>query len=573
MPRNSSLSWSPPFTKTSERTFEVRRRGNSDPNSDSISQHASLHAEHNFDGEDITTHPRSRLRCTAPLTTRPVITSTPHFDPPPYFLPKKRWYLLVCFRILVLFLNAYIARFDTFMLQHLESRMAEDVGIQKGQFAQLSSYWTELAYAVSSVLVAWYADYAECRTKVLALMSGLAGLCVVGQGLVTSFKYLLVAKIWMRIFQASTEAFSISLISDMVPWPEVFLGSSVFYTTSHITQSTASRIVLIFDVLNMQKWGDRLKCTGVVGMIFAVVVALVIPEPKRQKNLAAEMALFAIYRERKREKNWRVTWKDMKGSITHMLQLRSLWVLVLSMGMKKLGGSLIVNYIPDYFQSVYPDRRELPDVYGIIFGATASTSVLIGGLTTTIIWRVTTTWRWKSIPFWLAALGGMASCIFMICAIFSTNDRSELIAVKVLYANMTVAFCISETWTGSLSTITISLLKPAYKTFGFATCLVLQWMISAAGPEILRLTLTNKDEASDSYDRKMQIVLSTVVTLCYFIGGVGILAAIPRVRHDMELRGRCEKLGSRRKMGFTFAGIVVIVGVIVLVVFDVKMGP
>lgn len=470
----------------------------------------------------------------------------------------------------MLFLNAFLAQFDNFILQYLESRITEDLHIQVGQYAQLSSHWTGLIYVISSMLIAWFADYATCRARTLALVSGLCGLCVLGQGLVTNFKSLLVARVCMGIWQASAEALSISLISDMVPWPEVFLGSSVFYVTIYITEATAGEIVRIFDVLGIQKWGDKMKCIGTVGMVFAVVVALVIPELRRQKSLVHQSTEdFGLCREKERRLG--LAWRDVRNACVHMMRLRSLWVLVLSIGIRRLGEHFITIHMPSYLHSIYPDAGKLSNKYGLILGATRSTSVLVGGIIALIIWRTATAWRWKSVPFWVTAVGGMVSSIFLICAMFSRGDRSETTGLKVLYGNLTMALLTSETWFGVLSTILISLLSPAYKTLSFAICGSIQWMIYAAGPEILRLGFGNKDPSGQSHSHMLQIALSVIVTVCYFWAGVGFLVAARLVRQDMEqpsvLHG---DLSYERKLRFALASVTFVVVVIVLLVFDIK---
>ena len=471
----------------------------------------------------------------------------------------------------MLFLNSFLAEFDNFTLKYLEGRISKDLGLEKGQFDRLQKYWIGLVYAIGSILVAWFADYAKCRAGALALVSGLGGVCLVGLGLVTSFGPFMVGRIWMSIFHAGIEALSISLISDMIPWPDVFVGISVFYASRYLTQATAGRIALIFEVLGVKKWGDRAKCTGIVGIIFAVIVALVIPEPDRQKSLLADSIQgFGFYREKDKDKNAISGWKDVKDTCMQMMGLKSLWILVLSTGVKLLGTDLFNAHIADSLQSVSQDRINLTNTYGLIYGAAGSASIIFGGITALVIWRTTTCWRWKAVPFWISAVGGVASNIFLICALFSRTNRSEATTLTIIYSNIAATLFASETWLGVLSTIMVSLLSPSCKTLGFAVCSAIQWVIYAAGPEALRLGLGAKDPSGASYAQIIKVAISIIIPLCHLWAGVGILLGIRLVRHDMEVPEVLGNLSYGRRLRFVFAAVISASIVIVLMAFGVK---
>jgi hypothetical protein len=65
-------------------------------------------------------------------------------------------------------------------------------------------------------------------------------------------------------------------------------------------------------------------------MALAAIAALVISEPKRQKDLVPRLTNdFGFYRENKgaRSRNFDIAWRDLKMICVHMIKLRSLWVL------------------------------------------------------------------------------------------------------------------------------------------------------------------------------------------------------------------------------------------------------
>jgi hypothetical protein len=73
-----------------------------------------------------------------------------------------------------------------------------------------------------------------------------------------------------------------------------------------------------------------MKFIGVAGMALAARAALVISEPKRQKDLVPRLTNdFGFYQENKgtRSRNFDIAWRDLKMICVKMIKLRSLWVL------------------------------------------------------------------------------------------------------------------------------------------------------------------------------------------------------------------------------------------------------
>lgn len=248
-------------------------------------------------------------------------------------------------------------------------------------------------------------------------------------------------------------------------------------------RSYCQNLVKIFEVLGLEKWSDEVVCIGVIGMALAAVVALVIPKLKRQKDLVSKLTNdFGFHREKKgaRQRYLDITGRDLQTIYIQMIQLKSLWVLILSIAIRKLAASMIKTCLPGYLRNRYPDVEEMDDKDGLIFGATGSISISVGDITALTIWRTTTAWKWKLIPFWIAVIGGVTSSILLISAMFSTDDRSEYTDVRVLYGNLTLALFTSYIWLDILFTIVISLLNLRCGSMAVSR----RWSrITASGPQ------------------------------------------------------------------------------------------
>lgn len=67
--------------------------------------------------------------------------------------------------------------------------------------------------------------------------------------------------------------------------------------------------------------------------------------------------------------NFDLARKDLKMICVQMIKLRSLWVLILSIGIRRLAASVVKTYLPGYLRNRYPGVEEMDKKYELIFGA------------------------------------------------------------------------------------------------------------------------------------------------------------------------------------------------------------
>jgi len=242
--------------------------------------------------------------------------------------------------------------------------------------------------------------------------------------------------------------------------------------------------------------------------------------------------------------------------------MRSFTLLVLSAGMRQLGGNVFGYYMPGYLTNLYPSRANLLSRYGIIVGTVGTASVLSGGIITSLLWHKT-----KLTPVYLTAIGGMISSLFVLLMIFSKDiaNGNEGKGIAILYGVMSVAYLTAETWLGCLFALVALLLPPAYKTFGFAIWSSIQVLVYSSGPEIIGLALRKTDPSSSEYTQVSKIALAVIIVVGYWACGIGMLVAVPLIKQDLRQDFmHSGRLSLRRRLGFWAIGAILTSLIVVL---------
>ena len=476
----------------------------------------------------------------------------------------------------ILLVNYFLAQYDKFILSYFQDSVLSSLSLTGTEYGLLSGYSTGIVYALLALPVAFLADYTSARVWVLSISSCWWSLCVVFQGLAHNFGQVYCARLGMGIGQAAVEALSVSLISDLIEWRNVFVGESVFYVGVYLGEAISGNIATAFTRTHTS-WQVAMRAIGITGIVVSVLLRLVLREPQRRPGLhqladaeagpeAEEAANNIVHgipaNQRTQRRTLRAAWQDLQATIGYLARMRSFWLLVASAAMRQLAGNVFGYYMPSYLSNTYPSQPDLLSRYGIIVGAVGSSTVLSGGLLTSALWR-----RTKLTPIYLTAIGGFISSIFVLCMIFSREiaGSSQTQGLKILYGTMAAAYATAETWLGCLFALVALLLPPAYKTFGLAIWGSIQVLVYSSGPEIIGLALKGVNPDTPEYSQVTQICLAVIIPLGYWVCGVGLLLAIPLVRKDLAgdfVRG---PLGAARRYGFGAA--LATLGAIVVVLF------
>ena len=189
--------------------------------------------------------------------------------------------------IFLLFLNYFLAQYDKFILSYFRTQVTASLNLTETQYGLISGYATGIVYALLALVVAFVADYTAARVWTLSIAAAWWSLCVVFQGLVNNFGQLYCARLGMGIGQAAVEALSISLISDLVAWRNVFLGNSVLYVGVYVGEAVNGQIATAFNN-NGTSWQVAMRAIGITGIVIAVLLRIVLREPSRRRSLVQD---------------------------------------------------------------------------------------------------------------------------------------------------------------------------------------------------------------------------------------------------------------------------------------------
>lgn len=487
----------------------------------------------------------------------------------------------------LLLINYFLASYDKFVLSYFQKDVVASLSLSSSAYGILSGYATGIVYALLALPAAYVADYTNARVWVLTVSALWWSLCAIFQGLSHNFWQILLARIGMGVGQAPVEALSVSLISDLMGKEYVFFGEryelltkpfsrlltdfypSVLYVGVYIGEAVSGQLAVAF-LRTKTPWNTALIAIGIVGIVVAILVRVLIREPSRQTSLISLDAFNSLGEHSGSVSRTRISYayQDAKSTFGYLFRMHSFWLLALSASFRQLSGNVFGYYMPTYLSDLFPSSH--PDIlskYGIIVGVVGSVAVLLGGLLTSAFWD-----RTKTLPLYLAGLGGILSSVFVELMLFSrsvTGSGSEDYGIKVLYGTMSVAYLTAELWLGAINSVIILLLPPRYKTFGLSIWAATQVLIYSAGPEIIGLALRNTDSSSQAYINGTRLALAIIIPVGYWLAGVGFLLSIPLVRRDLAGEIVQGKLGTNRKIGFVTFGTIVTVMVIVLFVVSI----
>ena len=187
-------------------------------------------------------------------------------------------------------LIVYIFNFiDRQIVNILAEPIAKDLGLSDTQIGLMTGIAFALFYTVLGLPITRYADKPSTNrprliAAALAIWSGMTALC----GLAQNFTHLLLARIGVGVGEAGCTPAAHSLISDLVP-KEKRASALGFYALGIPIGTVLGMIIggLLVDALG---WRHAFMIVGLPGLAMAVVVMLVLKDPRHRIEAAAPVA-------------------------------------------------------------------------------------------------------------------------------------------------------------------------------------------------------------------------------------------------------------------------------------------
>jgi MFS family permease len=173
----------------------------------------------------------------------------------------------------------YVLNFlDRQLLSILAKPIQDDLGVTDGQLGLISGLYFAAFYCILAIPVGWLADRTN-RARVLALACALWSAATAACGFSNSYGQLAASRMAVGVGEAGGVPPSYAIISDYFPSGTRGTALSLFNLGPPIGQALG--VAFGASIAAAYSWRDAFIWVGAVGVATAVVVWLVVKEPKK----------------------------------------------------------------------------------------------------------------------------------------------------------------------------------------------------------------------------------------------------------------------------------------------------
>lgn len=255
-------------------------------------------------------------------------------------LPSKSYRTTVLWLLTIVYMVNFI---DRQIIGILSPFIKAELGFTDAQLGWLKGFAFALLYTTVGIPLAWLADRYS-RVKIvsvsLAVWSGFTALT----GMAGGFTSMLLARIGVGIGEAGGSPPSHSIISDL--YPKEKRASALGVYSLGIPVGIAFSYIAAGVLLEAIGWRNTLKLLGVIGIGLALVVFLVIKEPRRGQMESQKVAAKPV---------------GLKESIFTLFKIPSWWAMCMGIAWVSFGSYAVSNWSIDYIFRAFPEYRPSPD--------------------------------------------------------------------------------------------------------------------------------------------------------------------------------------------------------------------
>jgi len=182
----------------------------------------------------------------------------------------------------------YVLNFlDRQLISILAKPMQDGLGITDGQLGKLTGFYFALFYCFIAIPVGWLADRTN-RMKVLSTACALWSAATAACGMANNYAQLVIARMAVGVGEAGGVPPSYAVISDYFPRERRGAALAIFNLGppfgSALGVAFGASLAAAFD------WRIPFYVIGAIGVVAAVAVYVLVPEPKRGGNDGAIVA-------------------------------------------------------------------------------------------------------------------------------------------------------------------------------------------------------------------------------------------------------------------------------------------
>lgn len=181
--------------------------------------------------------------------------------------------------VLTMLTFVYVLNFlDRQLLGILAKPIQDELQISDGQLGLIGGLYFAMFYCFIAIPVGWLADRTN-RVAVLSIACGIWSAATIACGLARTYPELVIARMTVGFGEAGGVPPSYALITDTFPPGRRGFAFGIFNLGPPI--GAALGIALGATIAAVLDWRDAFVAIGIVGIVAAVALPFVVPEPKR----------------------------------------------------------------------------------------------------------------------------------------------------------------------------------------------------------------------------------------------------------------------------------------------------
>jgi len=240
--------------------------------------------------------------------------------------------------VLWLLTLAYIFSFiDRQIMGALSPSIKADLGFEDWQLGLLKGFGFALLYTTVGIPIAWLADRYS-RIKIVSVSVFFWSLFTAFTGMANSFLTMLLARTGVGIGEAGGSPPSHSIISDL--YPKEQRASALGVYSLGIPIGIAFSYILAGVLVETLGWRDTLISLGIAGIVLALVLAMVVKEPKRGQMEGDNIVLKPV---------------GITESVKTLSKIPSWWAMCMGIAWVSFGGYAVANWGVDYAVRFAPE--------------------------------------------------------------------------------------------------------------------------------------------------------------------------------------------------------------------------
>lgn len=393
---------------------------------------------------------------------------------------------------------------DRNMFGLLLPQIQEDITLSDTALGFLMGPAFVIVYSLAGVPLAWLADRTN-RRNIIAIGLAFWSCVTIATGYSRSFLHLMIARMALGVGEASNMAPTSALIADM------FKGNSRVFAMSVFAAGGPLAIMLFYPLIGWvatdHGWRPAFPIMGMIGLVVAVLLWLVVREPKRKKTSPGAD-----------NKQSRLA---MGEAMTKAFSSPSFWLVCAGGTMVSINYSALLAWLPAFMLRVHGlDAEATGILMGTYKGLIGVAATIAGGLLVTWLLRFDRRWlAWSPAAF----------CMLMVPA-----QSMLLLADQEIWWHVGLALetIMMAAITPALFALVLALFEPRMRATGTALYLLIFNLVGqSVGPMIIGVLNDGPFAGSGDYAVRYSLLAAPVAIAA---GSILLYALSHFVRDDEE---------------------------------------